>query len=80
VGLTDLDLRNFVVFGSKAGYFFPQVPNLGFEVSASHAKPDIEAQSTVVSGPIPGIGSFERTSLRVITVAFNVVARAQMRV
>ena len=79
VVLNDLELRNFVVFGAKAGYFLPQVPNLGFEISASHAKPDIESQSTVVSGPIPGIGSFERTSLRVVTVAFNLVARARMK-
>lgn len=64
---------------AKAGYFLPQVLNLGFEVSASHAKPDIEAQSTAVSEPIPGIGSFKRTSLRVVTVAFNMVARARMK-
>lgn len=79
VGLTDLDLRNFAVFGAKAGYFLPQLPNLGFEVSASHAKPDIREQSSIVTGPVPGVFAFERTSLRVVTVAFNVIARAQMK-
>lgn len=79
VGLTDLDLRNFVVFGAKAGYFLPQLPNLGFEVSASHAKPDIREQSSVVTGPVPGVFAFNRTSLRVVMVAFNVIARAQMQ-
>lgn len=79
VGLTDLDLRNFVVFGAKAGYFLPQLPNLGFEVSASHAKPDIQAQPSAVTGPVPGVFVFDRTSLRVVTVAFNVIARAQMK-
>jgi opacity protein-like surface antigen len=79
VRLTDLDLRNFVVFGAKAGYFLPQLPNLGFEVSASHAEPDIRAQPSVVTGPVPGVFAFDRTSLRVATVAFNVIARAQMK-
>jgi len=54
---SDVDLKNSIAFGAKAGYFFPQLPNLGLEVSASHAKPDI----------------------RVVTVAFNVIARAQMK-
>lgn len=79
VGFSDLDLKNSLVFGAKAGYFFPQVPNLGLEVSASHATPSIKAQPSVVSGPVPAIGSFDHTSLRVVTVAFNVIARAQIK-
>lgn len=57
VRFSDLDLKNSIAFGVKAGYFFPQLPNLGLEVSASHAKPDIKDQSTVVTGPVPAIGS-----------------------
>jgi opacity protein-like surface antigen len=79
VGFSDLDLKNFLVFGAKTGYFLSQWPNLGLEVSASHAKPDIRAQSSVVTGPVPGVFAFDRTSLRVVTVAFNVIARAQMK-
>lgn len=67
------------MLGAKAGYFFPQLPNLGLEVSASHAKPDIKAQSSAVTGPVPAIFEFDRTSLRVVTVAFNVIARAQIK-
>lgn len=79
VRFTDVDLNNSLALGAKAGYFFPQVPNLGLEVSASHAKPNINAQPSVVTGPVPGIFAFERTSLRVVTVALNVIARAQMK-
>lgn len=79
VGFSDLDLKNSLVLRARAGYFFPQLPNLGLEVSASHAKPDIKAQPSVVSGPVPGIFEFDRTSLRVVTVAFNVIARAQIK-
>lgn len=79
VVFSDLDLKNSLAFGVKAGYFFPRLPNLGLEVSASYAKPDIKAQSSVVTGPVPGFFAFDRTSLQVVTVAFNVIARAQIK-
>ena len=79
MGFSDVDLNNSLALGAKAGYFFPQLPNLGLEVSASHAKPNINAQPSVVTGPVPGIFAFDRTSLRVVTVAFNVIARAQIK-
>lgn len=77
VRFTDLDLDNSLLFGAKAGYFFPQVPNLGLELEAFHAKPDLKAQSSIVTGPVPGVFEFDQTNFRVMTVAFNVVARAQ---
>lgn len=79
VRFSDLDLNNSLALGAKAGYFFPQLPNLGLEVSASHVKPNLNAQPSVVTGPVPGIFAFDGTSLRVVTVAFNVIARAQMK-
>ncbi|GKS59796.1 hypothetical protein YTPLAS18_33230 [Nitrospira sp.] len=79
VGFSDLDLKNSLQFGVKAGYFLPQLRNFGFEVSASHAKPDILAQPAVVTGPAPAVGTFDRTSLRVITVTLDLVARAQIK-
>jgi len=79
VSFSDVDLNNSLALGAKAGYFFPQVPNLGLEVSASHAKPNLNAQPSVVTGPVPGIFAFDRTSFRVVTVALNVIARAQIK-
>lgn len=79
VRFSDLDLKNSLALGVKAGYFFPQLPNLGLEVSASHAKPDIKEQASVVTGPVPGVFAFDRTSLQVVTVAFNMIARAQIK-
>src|SRR5689334_22142172 len=52
---------------------------LVFGVSASHAKPDIRALSCTMAGPVPGVFASGRTSLWVITVACNVMARAQMK-
>ncbi len=67
------------MFGGKAGYFLPRFPYLGVEVRASHAKPNLEPQLSMVGGPVPGIAVFDRASLRVVTVAVNLVARAQMK-
>lgn len=79
VNLTDLDLKQSFLFGAKAGYFVPQFPYLGIEVRASHAKPNLEPQASLVGGPVPGIAVFERTNLRVMTVAVNLMVRAQLQ-
>lgn len=79
INLTDLDLKHSVLFGAKAGYFLPQFPYLGIEVRASHAKPNLEPQVSLVGGPVPGIAVFERMSLRVMTVAVNLIVRAQLQ-
>lgn len=69
-GLTqdDIGLSNSIVYGGKLGYFLPdRMSWLGFEVEGFNTTPHLEQQ-----GQIPG------SHLRVTTVAFNVVARAQM--
>lgn len=79
VGFSDLDLKNSLVLGTETGYFLPQLPNLGLEVSATHVKPNRKSQPSVVTGPVLGVFEFNQTSLRVVTVAFDVIARAQMK-
>lgn len=68
VSTNDIDLKNSGVYGGKVGYFLPDRWNwLGFETEAFNTTPHLEQQ-----GAIPG------SHLRVTTLAFNVVARAQM--
>ncbi len=75
---SDLALDHSLLFGAKAGYFFSQVPNLGLEVEAFHAKPNIKSRASTFAGPVSGIGEFGQTDMRVITVALNVIARARL--
>lgn len=64
VGFSDWDLKNSLVLETEAGYFLPQLPNLGLEVSATHVKPHRKSQPSVVTGPVPGVFEVNQTSLR----------------
>src|SRR5262249_29243686 len=93
---SDISLKNSVMFGGKAGYFFTDegFSWLGVEVEAFTAKPTIKQQTVngllqATNSPLhpslpqnppmtiieQGTIQLSESSMRLITVAFNVVAR-----
>lgn len=87
VTFSDLKLDKGVMFGLKAGGYFPGVVNwLGIEFDAYHALADIQAQSFTASVPLAslgvnpsgtfvGSGNTNAIDFSVTTVAVNLLAR-----
>ena len=79
IQVTDLDLKNQVVFGIKVGGYFPHSWDwLGVEGEFYHTDSDITQQTATLTGPIPTFstsGMVFETDLAVNTFAFNLLAR-----
>jgi opacity protein-like surface antigen len=74
--VSDLALKESVMYGAKVGYFFSTVNWLGVEAEVFNTTPHLKQQSATFSGPggsvtvgLPG------AYLRVLTTAFNVIVR-----
>ncbi len=76
--LTDLDLAKSLVGNVKVGSYFPSVPWLGFQVESFYAAPTIKEQTSRASGAVNGLVSVGEVDLRVLTIAYNVMVRAQL--
>ncbi len=76
--LTDLNLTKSLVGNLKAGFYFPSVPWLGFQVESFYAAPTIKEQASRVTGAVNGSVLFGETDLRVLTIAYNVMVRARL--
>lgn len=77
---SDLDLKNSLAWGAKAGYFLPnQYSWLGFELDYYERRPDIKQQSamvTVSSPPSSGQGEMAIDVSYMRTLGFAAVVRA----
>ncbi len=75
----DLNLRNQIAYGVKAGYYLPDSCKwLGAEAEFYHSDANIERQRITSNGPILGShpdGTISRTGLAVNTWALNVLVR-----
>jgi opacity protein-like surface antigen len=79
VASNDLNLRNQIAYGVKAGYYFADRWSwLGAEAEFYHSDSNIERQRIASNGPILGShadGTISRTGLAVNTWAFNALIR-----
>ena len=76
--INDLELKSSLVGGVKAGYFFNARPWLGLETDLYTLKSDVK-QQTIFGGTTTGrvfADNLPTTSLRLTTLAFNVIIRS----
>jgi opacity protein-like surface antigen len=76
ISISDLDLKESVMYGAKLGYFFPTLKWLGIEAEAFNTTPHIKQQTVTASGL--GVTASTLASgahFRVLTTAFNLIAR-----
>lgn len=78
LSLSDLDLKNSIMYGGKLGYYFDSVKSLGIETEAFTTTPHLKQQNVTVSaldGSPPVSQDLSGANFRVTTWAFNLVAR-----
>lgn len=78
ISLSDLDLKNSIMYGGKVGYYFDSVKSLGIETEAFTTTPHLKQQNVTVSvldGSPPVSQEVGGANFRVTTLAFNLVAR-----
>lgn len=76
--LSDLDLKNSIMYGGKLGYYFDSVKSLGVETEAFTTTPHLKQQNVTVSaldGSLPISQGLSGANFRVTTLAFNLVVR-----
>jgi len=73
--ISDISLKNSLMYGARIGYFLPD-QWLGFEVEGFSTTPHLKQQTVSADGLLV---TFTGTHVRVTTVALNVVARAKLR-
>src|SRR5439155_5755724 len=78
--ISDISLKNSLMYGARIGYFLPD-QWLGFEVEGFSTTPDVKQQDITFSagGVSVTVLGVPGTHVRVTTVALNVVARAKLR-
>ena len=80
-GLTssDLKLKESLMYGAKVGHYFESAKWLGIELEAFNWTPHVKQQDVTISAPVLGSisGNTTGATLRVTTVALNLVARYQ---
>jgi opacity protein-like surface antigen len=80
-GLTssDLKLKESLMYGAKVGHYFESAKWLGIELEAFNSTPHVKQQDVTISAPGVGSASGNLTgaTLRMTTVALNLVARYQ---
>ena len=78
LSLSDLDLKNSIMYGGKLGYYFDSVKSLGIETEAYTTTPHLKQQTVTISaldGSPPVSQEVGGANFRVTTLAFNLVAR-----
>jgi opacity protein-like surface antigen len=78
LSLSDLSLKNSVMYGGKLGYYFDSVKSLGIETEAFTTTPHLKQQNVTVSaldGSPPVSQDLSGANFRVTTWAFNLVVR-----
>jgi len=74
--ISDLDLFDAYMYGAKLGYFSATRPWLGVETEVYSATPHVPQQIVIVAVPGSATGAtLPGTSLRITTVAFNLLTR-----
>src|SRR5881628_1690821 len=73
--ISDISLKNSLMYGARVGYFLPD-SWLGFEVEGFSTTPHLKQQTVSADGLLV---TFTGMHVRVTTVALNVVARAKLR-
>ena len=74
--LSNLRLKDSVVYGGKLGYFFPRLEWLGIETEAYTTTPHLKSQVVQVTGPLGTQNiMIQGKHLGVTTLAFNLIAR-----
>lgn len=76
LGLSDIALKDSMMYGGKIGHYFSAARWLGVELDIYNSTPHLKEQSTTFSGPggsaaIPLSGAYQR----VLTIAPNVMLR-----
>ena len=76
ITLSDLDLKESVMYGAKLGYFFPTLKWLGIEAEAFNTTPHIKQQTVTASGlGVTASTLASGANFRVLTTALNLIAR-----
>lgn len=78
ISLSDLELKNSIVYGGKLGYYFNSIKSLGIETEAFTTTPHLKQQNVTVSvldGSPPVSQELSGAHFRVTTLAFNLVVR-----
>jgi outer membrane protein W len=78
ITLSDLELDESVMYGGKLGYFFQNHKWLGIEAEVFNTTPHIKQQTvgaSITNGGISTAALASGAHFRVLTVAFNLIAR-----